>query len=82
MAPITFISDPPRCITIHEHGQLVTSTPESFNDIPPIIHYKEERLSITLDPPLQGFTEEDCASGTLFVVERCVYVDCPFNQHE
>ncbi|GJJ08549.1 hypothetical protein Clacol_002767 [Clathrus columnatus] len=73
MAPITFTHQPPRCVTISEHRQLVSSTPESFNDIPPILYHKEESLSITLDPPLPGFTEQDCTNGTLYVVESSLF---------
>ena len=33
--------------------------------------HKEENVSITLDPPLQGFTREDGLNGSIYVMERC-----------
>lgn len=70
MAPIVFISSPPRSISPAEHRQLVTSTPSSFNDIPPILHHKEDSVAVSLDPPLEGFSTEDGARGILYVTER------------
>jgi len=48
---------------------LVGSTPTSFNNIPPLLRHKEENVSVTLDPPLHGFTPQDAAHGTLYVLE-------------
>lgn len=70
MAPVAFISSPPRSISPAEHRQLVASTPVSFNDIPPVLRHKEESVAITLDPPLEGFSAEDCGKGILYVTER------------
>lgn len=70
MAPIALISSPPRLITPAEHRQLVASTPASFNDIPPVLHHKQESVAVSLDPPIEGFSPDDCAKGTLYVTER------------
>lgn len=73
MAPITIISSPPRSVTAAEHRQLIASTPASFSDIPPVLRHKEESVAVSLDPPLEGFSPEDSAKGTLYVTERyCV----------
>jgi chloride channel, nucleotide-sensitive, 1A len=53
-----------------EHKNLVASTPASFSDIPPVLRYKEENVAVSLEPPLAEFSAEDCAKGTLYVIER------------
>ncbi|CAL1715951.1 unnamed protein product [Somion occarium] len=69
MAPFTLISTIPTYITPEQHREVIASTPASFTDIPPVLHHKEENVSITIDPPLEGFSAEDCANGTLYVIE-------------
>ncbi|KIJ52654.1 hypothetical protein M422DRAFT_26224 [Sphaerobolus stellatus SS14] len=68
MSPIVLITEPPRSITLEEHRQLTSSTPASFDDIPPVLRHKEEGLTVTLDPPLEGFSAED-SKGTLYIIE-------------
>ncbi|KAF8515383.1 regulator of volume decrease after cellular swelling-domain-containing protein [Hysterangium stoloniferum] len=67
--PVVLILLPPRSISPAEHHQLVASTPASFSDIPPILRHKEENVSVSLDPLLEGFEAEDGAKGTLYVTE-------------
>ncbi|EMD33396.1 hypothetical protein CERSUDRAFT_126142 [Gelatoporia subvermispora B] len=69
MAPVILISAVPTFITPDEHRQAVASTPASFNDIPPVLRHKEENVSVTLEPSVEGLSAEDCASGTLYVIE-------------
>ncbi|KAF8588896.1 hypothetical protein K439DRAFT_1645316 [Ramaria rubella] len=69
MAPVTLISSPPRSISPAEHRQLIASTPASFDDIPPVLRHKEEGAAVSFDPPLEGFSTEDGARGTLYVTE-------------
>lgn len=70
MAPIIVVNALPKYVSPEEHKTLITSTPASFNDIPPVLRHQEENVSITLDSPVEGFTTEDCAKGTLYVIER------------
>ncbi|KAG7089626.1 hypothetical protein E1B28_011291 [Marasmius oreades] len=69
MTAITLISATPQFISADEHKTLSGSTPSSFNDIPPVLRHKEENVSISLDPPLAGFSDQDAAQGTLYVIE-------------
>ena len=69
MSPIVLITEPPRFVTPEDHRQLITSTPASFDDIPPVLRHKEDGLTVALDPPLEGFSVED-AKGTLYITER------------
>lgn len=62
----------PKFNSPEEHRDLVATTPESFSDIPPVLRHKEENVSVVLDPTLDGFSPEDSAQGTLYVLERCV----------
>lgn len=72
MAPFTLIAELPAHISPEEHKNIVASTPSSFASIPPVLRHKEENVSVTIDPPLEGFPSEDLANGTLYVIERCV----------
>ncbi|RDX41741.1 hypothetical protein OH76DRAFT_1411829 [Lentinus brumalis] len=67
--PITLVSSLPTHISPEEHKILSASTPASFADIPPVLRHKEENVSVTLDPPVDGFSAEDGANGTLYVIE-------------
>lgn len=60
----------PNFVSPEEHRNILTSTPSSFSDIPPVLRHKEENVSVTLDPPLSGFTPEDAANGVLYIIER------------
>ncbi|PFH53131.1 hypothetical protein AMATHDRAFT_138305 [Amanita thiersii Skay4041] len=68
MSAVTLISTLPYYISKEEHGSLLSSTPDSFNDIPAVLVYKEDNVSVTLDPPVDGFTQQDAAQGTLYVI--------------
>ena len=72
MAPFTLITELPTHISPEEHKNIVASTPSSFSSIPPVLRHKEENVSVTIDPPLEGFPAEDLKSGTLYVIERYV----------
>ncbi|KZT06114.1 uncharacterized protein LAESUDRAFT_726336 [Laetiporus sulphureus 93-53] len=69
MSPFTLITTLPAFHTLEEHDNFVASTPASFSDIPPVLRHKEENVSVTIDPPLSGFSSDDCAVGTLYVLE-------------
>ena len=69
--PIELASSLPSFISSEEHKVASASTPASFADIPPVLRHKEENVSVSLDPPLEGFSAEDGANGTLYVIERC-----------
>ncbi|KAI0806031.1 regulator of volume decrease after cellular swelling-domain-containing protein [Irpex lacteus] len=69
MAPIFIINELPKFISPDEHKTLIASTPASFSDIPPVLRHQEEDVSITLEPPLEGFSTEEATKGTLYVIE-------------
>lgn len=69
MAPLTLITTLPHFVLPAEHEEIVSSTPASFSDIPTVLRHKEENVSVTLDPPLEGLSAEDCSDGTLYVIE-------------
>jgi hypothetical protein len=73
MPAVNPITNLPHFITKDEHTTLVGSTPNSFNDIPPVIRHKEENVSISLDPPLEGFPNTNAAQGTLYVLTRSAW---------
>lgn len=70
MAPIVIIDSLPKFISQEEHKTAIASTPASFSDIPPVLRHQEDNVSINLDPPLEGFGADECAKGTLYVIER------------
>ena len=67
MPAVNLIATPPTFISQDEHTTLVGSTPNSFNDIPPVIRHKEEGVTVTLEPQLDGFSN---VQGTLYVLTR------------
>jgi len=68
MPTVNLISTLPTFTSQDEHATLVGSTPNSFIDIPPVIKHKEEGVSVLLEPQLEGFSNEDAAQGTLYVL--------------
>ncbi|KAF9069870.1 regulator of volume decrease after cellular swelling-domain-containing protein [Rhodocollybia butyracea] len=68
----TLISCLPNFVSPEEHRSLVRSTPASFNDIPPVLRHKEECVSVTLEPALDDFTDEDGKQGVLYVLESAL----------
>lgn len=69
----------PDFVSPEAHRNIIASTPSSFSSIPPVLRHKQENVSVTLDPPLDGFTPEDGANGALYVIER--YADRFFSLH-
>ncbi|KAF7330343.1 hypothetical protein MVEN_02472600 [Mycena venus] len=69
MPSATLISSVPTFVSREEHTNIAAETPISFTDIPPVLRHKEENVSATLDPPLDGFSAEDGAQGTLYIIE-------------
>ncbi|KAI9570650.1 regulator of volume decrease after cellular swelling-domain-containing protein [Boletus coccyginus] len=59
----------PNFVSPEEHRNVVASTPSSFSDIRPVLRHKQDNVSVTLDPPLDAFTPEDCANGALYIIE-------------
>lgn len=70
MPAINPISALPTFVSPEDHKNIVASTPASFTDIPPVLRYKEDDVSVSLDPSLDGFTEQDLKHGTLYVLTR------------
>ncbi|KAI9001522.1 regulator of volume decrease after cellular swelling-domain-containing protein [Trametes punicea] len=66
---VVLIDTLPNFILPEEHKNLVASTPASFSDIPPVLRHKEDNVSVALDPPLESFSAEDAANGSLYVIE-------------
>ncbi|KAI9440136.1 regulator of volume decrease after cellular swelling-domain-containing protein [Lactarius indigo] len=69
MPAVTFIDAIPNHISEEEHRSLTGATPASFADIPPVLRHKVQDVSVAFDPPLDGFSEEDSARGTLYIIE-------------
>jgi len=63
------ISSLPPFVSPEEHKTLTSTTPESFSSIPPILRLEEPNISVSFDPPLQGFGPDDCERGTLYIIE-------------
>lgn len=59
----------PAFVSQEEHASIVASTPNSFNDIPPVIKHKEENVAVILDPPFSDFSGDEL-KGTLYVLTR------------
>lgn len=68
MPGISTITSLPNFVTLEQHRELTSSTPSSFAELPAILYHEEPNAAITLDPPLDGFSPEDCASGTVYLL--------------
>lgn len=69
MPAIQSITNIPSHVVQEEHASIVASTPLSFNDIPPVIKHKEDNVTVAVDPPLQGFSDDEL-KGTLYILTR------------
>ncbi len=70
MPTVSLVTAVPSYVTKEENDSLSASTPSSFADLPPILSHLEKNVSVTLDPPIEGFSAEDTAHGTLYVISR------------
>lgn len=69
MPAIQQITTLPAFVSQEEYASIVASTPNSFNDIPPVIQHREENVTIILDPPLPEFSGDEL-KGSLYVLTR------------
>ncbi|KAJ7454816.1 regulator of volume decrease after cellular swelling-domain-containing protein [Mycena latifolia] len=69
MPSATLIQSVPAFVSREEHTTIAAETPVAFTDIPPVLRHKEDDVAVTLDPPLDGFTAQDGAQGTLYIIE-------------
>jgi hypothetical protein len=63
LVPITSV---PKYISREEHISLTSTTPASWSDIPPVLHFNEEGAKIEFDPAYRNQTE---MKGDLWVTE-------------
>lgn len=75
MPAVSFIDAIPRHVSVEEHRTLTGATPASFSDIPPVLMQKIDNIRVAFDPPLDGFSPEDGAIGTLYIIERFSFLD-------
>ncbi|KAG8834033.1 hypothetical protein FRC17_009671 [Serendipita sp. 399] len=68
MPGVSVIGVLPRFVTQEENRELTSSTPASFSDLPAVLYHLEPNSSITLDPPVEGFSAQDSSSGTVYIL--------------
>ncbi|GAA6017530.1 hypothetical protein JCM10207_008258 [Rhodosporidiobolus poonsookiae] len=67
--PVTLLTAPPPALTQDELSSLSSSTPHSFDGIPPLLrHHEQSGVRVRVDPPTQGFDGEGLEGG-LWVTE-------------
>ncbi|KAF9526359.1 regulator of volume decrease after cellular swelling-domain-containing protein [Crepidotus variabilis] len=67
MPAVNLISNVPPFASAEEHATIIGSTPNSFTEIPAVLKHKEENVSVTFEPPLEGFASA-AVQGTLYVL--------------
>jgi hypothetical protein len=77
MPAISFIDAVPNHISVEEHRSLTGVTPSSFSDIPPVLQQKVDNVRVAFDPPLDDFSPDDAALGTLYIIERYIPFPTP-----
>jgi hypothetical protein len=60
------IASVPKFISREEHISLTSTTPASWTDIPPVLHFNEEGVKIEFDPAYRNQTE---MKGDIWVTE-------------
>lgn len=70
MPGITIITQLPSFLGHEAYEEMTSSTPASFAQIPARLYYEAQNVSLALDPAFNGFSQTDCASGTLYVLSR------------
>ncbi|PVF95935.1 hypothetical protein CPB86DRAFT_787487 [Serendipita vermifera] len=69
MGGISIITALPTFVTQEQHRELTSSTPASFAHLPTsVLYHLQQPASITLEPPIEGFTASDCSNGTLYIL--------------
>lgn len=68
MPAVTVIDALPRFVTPQEHAEIVSRTPESFASIPSVLRHKQDNVTVSLDPPIAEFNDDN--KGSIYVVER------------
>lgn len=70
--PLTILTAAPSPIGQQEHDQITSSTPDSFSDIPPVCHRKEDGVRLHLSPAVEGWDEAE-HTGDLYVCSKYVF---------
>jgi nucleotide-sensitive chloride channel 1A len=70
MPAVSFTDAIPNHVSVEEHRTLTGVTPTSFGDIPPVLRQKVDNVRLAFDPSLDGFSPDDGALGTLYIIER------------
>jgi nucleotide-sensitive chloride channel 1A len=73
---VQLIPSLPKYLSKDEHKEVLTSTPEDFSKIPPVLVYLAQDVSVTFTPPLEGFVVEETGTtkGSLHVISRYVWI--------
>lgn len=53
--------------TPEEHRQLVSSTPQNFSDIPPVLRHKQGDVNVVFEPAIPH--QSSWGPGTLYVID-------------
>lgn len=75
------LTSPPTYTSAEEHAHLTSSTPSSFADIPPVLHFTSSSAEVVLSPLVGGWESWPSGSdsrvkGTLWVTEASVLFCC------
>ncbi len=57
----------PSFSTPQEHAAIVSSTPQNFSDIPPVLRHQQNEVQVRFEAPLEGKAE--WRHGTLYVID-------------
>ncbi|KAK0200967.1 regulator of volume decrease after cellular swelling-domain-containing protein [Desarmillaria ectypa] len=57
----------PSFSTPKEHATIVSSTPQNFSDIPPVLRHQQKEVHVRFEAPLES--KADWQQGTLYVID-------------
>jgi hypothetical protein len=67
---ITCLTTPPPALSATELAEISTTTPATFEGIPPILRHKEEQVEFSIDPAFEGFVG---GKGELWITEGLAF---------
>jgi hypothetical protein len=67
---VTLISVLPEYVSQEKRSELLSSTPEDFSTLPPMIVYHAEEVTVTFTPAVEGFASTEPTKGSLHVLDR------------
>ncbi|KAG8959253.1 hypothetical protein FRC03_008238 [Tulasnella sp. 419] len=68
MPAVTIIQSLPHFVTPEAHADITSSTPQSLDDIPPVLRLLQKDVTIQFEPEMEEFAQNN--KGELYIIDR------------